>query len=235
MPSKFEHEKSRVVLLMRRLGLVPAEYRDPQTGKHARDETGADVIALIEGRRVGIQVTDLDTGRSPGKARAAEAKLARDAEKRGSTYATWPQNQPDRMIAAVARTISRKSRMSFAGFDDFWLLVCCGVPQFGAIASTLVLTAWLDTEALDAATAQSLTASKYTRAFIHVALGFEEQVLYQWQRGGSWSKSTLAVPPQDQGRSFWDCRRDPDLLRDPDGWRDRELRRFFAERASAAD
>jgi hypothetical protein len=66
MPSKFEQERSQVVLLMRRLGLAPAEYQDPQTGRHARDETGADVVALIEGRRVGIQVTDLDTGDLPG-------------------------------------------------------------------------------------------------------------------------------------------------------------------------
>jgi hypothetical protein len=223
------------VLLMRRLGLAPAEYQDPQTGRHARDETGADVVALIEGRRVGIQVTDLDTGDLPGGVRAAEAKLSRDAESRGSTYGTWAQNRPDRMIAAVARSISRKSRMSFAGFDDFWLLVCCGVPQFGAIASTSVLTPWLDVARLDAATAQSLSTSKYTRAFIHVVLGLEEQALYQWRRGCSWSKSTLAGPPQDQGKSFWDCRRDPDLFRDPDEWCDRELRRFFAERRSAAD
>jgi hypothetical protein len=230
MPSKFERERSQVALLMRRRGLAPTEYQDPQAGGHARDETGADVIALIDGQRVGIQVTDLDTGDLQGEARAAETKLARDAERRDSTYATLPQNQLERMIAAIANQVSRKSRMSFAGFDDFWLLVSCGIPQFGAVASTLVLTPWLDTEALDAATAQSLSASKYTRTFIHVALGLEEQALYEWRRGGSWSKSTLAVPPQYQGPSFWDCRRNPDLFRDPDGWCDREVKRFFAGR-----
>jgi hypothetical protein len=184
---------------------------------YAREESGADVVALVEGRRVGIQVTDLDTGDLPVKARASEAKLARDAERRGGTYATWPQNRPDRMIAAIAHSISRKSRMSFAGFDDFWLLVCCGVPEVGAIASTFLPTPWLDAARLDAATAQSLSASKYTRAFVHAVLGLEEQALYQWRRGGSWSKSTLAVQPQNQGPSFWDCRRYPDLFRDPDG------------------
>jgi hypothetical protein len=134
------------------------------------------------------------------------------------------------MIAAAASTISRKSLMSFAGFDDFCLLVCGGVPEFGAIASTFVLTPWLDTGRLDAATAQKLSASKYSQAFIHVVLGLEQHALYQWRRGGSWSKSTLAVPPQDRGPSFWDCRRDPDLFRDPDGWRDREVQRVFDER-----
>jgi hypothetical protein len=77
---------------MRQLGLAPTEYRDPQAGGHARDETGADVIALIGGRCVGIQATDLDIGDLPGAARRVETKLARAAERRGTTYATWPVN-----------------------------------------------------------------------------------------------------------------------------------------------
>jgi hypothetical protein len=92
------------------------------------------------------------------------------------------------------------------------------------------MTPWLDVGNLDALTLQSLSVSKYTRVFIHVILGVEEQALYQWQRGGPWSKSTLAVPPEDRGPSFWDYRNDPDLLRDPDSWCDREIERFFAER-----
>ena len=146
MPSKFEQEEACVALLMRRLGFVPSEYYDPQTGGHARDETGADVVALIDGRRIGIQVTDLDTGNVPGLARAAEAKLAHDAQGRGGVYATWAQNQPDLMIAALASSIARKSRISFAGFEEFWLLVCSGTPQAGAIASTFLITPWLDVE-----------------------------------------------------------------------------------------
>jgi hypothetical protein len=213
---------------MRQLRLVPTEYRDPQAGGHARDETGADVVALIDGRRVGIQVTDLDTGDVPGEARAAEAKLARDAERRGSTYATWLQNRPDRITTAAARSVSRKSRMSFAGFDEFWMLICCGVPQFGAIASTFAMA--LDIEKLDAATAQSLSASNYTLAFIHCVFGLEGQELYQWRRGGSWSKLALAVSPED--RSLWQYLPSdhPDLFRNPDDWCDREVKRFFAER-----
>lgn len=146
MLSKFEQEKARVALLMQRLGLVPKEYQDPQAGGHAHDETGADVVKLIDERRIGIQVTDLDTGDVPGRARAAEAKLARDAEGRGGVYATWAQNQPDLMIAALASSIARKSRISFAGFEEFWLLVCSGTPQAGAIASTFLITPWLDVE-----------------------------------------------------------------------------------------
>jgi hypothetical protein len=44
------------------------------------------------------------------------------------------------MLDAVVSSISRKARMSFSGFNEFWLLVCCGVPTMGAIASTFVMT-----------------------------------------------------------------------------------------------
>jgi hypothetical protein len=121
--------------------------------------------------------------------------------------------------------------MSFSGFDDFWLLVCCGVPQFGAIASTFVMTPWIDLGALDAATLQDLSTSKYSKAYIHVVLGVEEHALYEWQRGGKWSKSTVAEP-QNRGPNFWEYKNDLDLLKDPDSWCDREIERIFTERNS---
>ena len=60
--ASFEKEKGRVVLLMQRLGTAPDEYRDPNTT--AAGETGADVVAVIGGRCIGIQVTDLGHRRS---------------------------------------------------------------------------------------------------------------------------------------------------------------------------
>jgi hypothetical protein len=130
------------------------------------------------------------------QARKAETRLARDAASRGSTYGTFAQNDPGKVVVAIERNISRKARMSFAGFDEFWLLLCCGVPEFGAIAATFVMTPWLDTGSLDNATLDKLARSKYSRAFIHAILGAEEKALYQWERGGGWSKSTLLVPPE---------------------------------------
>lgn len=120
MSPKFEQEKGRVVLLMRHLGLVPASFKDPQVGGHPREESGADVIVMIEGRRIGIQVTDIDPGDEPGRVRAIEATLARNAAERDSTYSMWIQSRPEKIIAAITRSIERKSRMSFAGFGEFW-------------------------------------------------------------------------------------------------------------------
>ncbi len=89
-----------------------------------------------------------------------------------------------------------------------------------ALVSTFVMTPWLDIGRLTAATASNLSTSKYTQAFIHAVLGPEEQALYRWQRGTHWSQSTLPISSQDQGRSFWDYKRDADLLPNPDGWCD---------------
>jgi hypothetical protein len=61
--ASFEKEKGRVVLLMERLGIAPGDYLDPNATRAG--QTGADVIAIIDGRRIGIQVTDIDTGEVP--------------------------------------------------------------------------------------------------------------------------------------------------------------------------
>jgi hypothetical protein len=75
----------------------------------------------------------------------------------------------------------------------------------------------------------SLEKSKYTQAFIHVVCGVEEQALYEWQRGATWSKSTIALPPAQRGPDFWEYKDDPELLRDPEGWCEREVKRVLTE------
>jgi hypothetical protein len=61
--------------------------RDPNTTRAGK--TGADVIAILDGRRIRVQVTS-KLGEAAGTARAAEAKLASAAAKQGSTYGTVP-------------------------------------------------------------------------------------------------------------------------------------------------
>jgi len=121
MGTKFDTEKARAALLLERLGITPEAYHDPNSG--GAQESGADVVAVIDGRRIGIQVTDIDTGAVRGQARAAERRLAREAEAADTTYGTWAQNDLAVIVASIAHTIQRKARMSFAGFDEFWLLM----------------------------------------------------------------------------------------------------------------
>jgi hypothetical protein len=227
----FEREKYCVALLMQRIGQIVDKYENPNDKARA-DESGADVVAVCGGPRIGVQVTDLDTGVERGQARRAETRLARDATSRDSTYLAWGQNDTRKVVTAIEWSITRKARMSFAGFDKFWLLLCCGVPEWGAIASTFVMTPWLDIAELNRETLDKLEGSKYSRAFIHAIVGIEEQGLYQWERGGQWSKSTLPVPPEMHGRNFFQYRNDPELLSDPEGWCKREVEQVLAEYAN---
>jgi len=227
MTTKFEMEKGRVVLLMRRLGIDPDAYEDPNAG--STQESGADVVAVVAGRRIGIQVTDIDTGERRGHARANEKRRATEAAARGTTYGTWAQNDVTIITSRITETIVRKTRMSFAGFDEFWLLICAGIPEFGATVSTFVMTPYLDPAALDAASLQSLAASKYTRAFVYAVLGVEEKALYTWKPGGQWSKSVRELPAAERGPDLWALRDDPELLADPDAWCAREVERVLAE------
>lgn len=204
--ARFEREKTLVELLMQRLGKPVDDLRDPNA--LAGRETGADVLLLCNGRRIGIQVTEIDTGRVQGHARAAEKKAFGDSGL--ATYGAWAQNDRDELLAVVHRAISRKVGIaqthSFDNFDDVWLLVSAGVPEMGAIASTLIMSPLIDPAALDAATSDCLNRSKYRRAYLHCIVGVE-RALYRWQRDGRWTKEVQHAPPSMKGPSFWDIQK----------------------------
>ena len=94
---------------MRRRALSVERYIDPN--QEAHDETGADVIAVVDGRRIGIQVTELDTGGIPGQARGAEKASWREAQGNGQgTYAAWARNDPSKLVNAIARATEWKPK-----------------------------------------------------------------------------------------------------------------------------
>jgi hypothetical protein len=104
MASHFQREKHYVELLIRRLGQPACDCHDPN-GLAGR-ETGADVSVAFDGRRIGIQVTEIDTGHPQGRARAEEKKLWRDSNP--GTYALWAQNDRDKLLASIRGAVLRK-------------------------------------------------------------------------------------------------------------------------------
>ena len=150
MVAKYVREQALVELLMRRRGLTVESYVDPNT--EASDETGADVIAIVGSSRIGIQVTELDTGRVAGQGRASEKAAWRDAQERGDgTYASWAQSNPSELVAAIARAVTSKMQQ-IIGCDEAWLLISASLPELGTLVSTFVITQWLPAEALNEAT-----------------------------------------------------------------------------------
>ena len=232
MVAKYERERALVEMLLRRRGLTADRYIDPN--KEAGDETGADVIALVGGRRIGIQVTELDTGDIRGRARASEKADWSDAQAHGqSTYGAWAQNDPPKLVAAIARAVTAKVQQ-IVGCDEAWLLISASLPELGTLASTFVITQWLPADALDTATANHLAACNYAHAFVHTFVG-NEDALYVWSSGGKWEKQTRPDHLSEQAKGFFELSDDPSELQEwvtnPEGKTDREVdkvRREFA-------
>jgi hypothetical protein len=229
MAAKYERERSLVELLLSRRGLVAEEFIDPnQEG----DETGADVIAVVGGRCIGVQVTELDTGDIPGRARATEKASWREAQDRGQgTYAGWAQNDPSKLISAVARAIASKVQ-HIVGCDEAWLLMSASLPVTGALVSTFVVSQWLHAPDLDSATMNHLAKCKYTHAFLHVIVGSED-ALYSWTADDNWQKQTLQKTESDGSKGFFAMRDDPselqDWITDPEAKTEREIEKVRRE------
>ena len=227
---KFEREKSLVESLMRRCAVPVEGYIDPN--QEAQDETGADVIAIVDGRRIGIQVTELDTGEMPGQARRTERASWREAQaKDQGTYGGWAQNDPRKIADAIARTLASKVQ-HIVGCDEAWLLISASLPELGSLISTFVITQWLTVDALDAATASHLAKCKYTCAFLHVIVS-PENALYCWTAERNWRKLTLQDDENNQGQGFFEWRdrlsEFQEWMTDTEGKTDREVEKCLRE------
>src|SRR5579883_1476598 len=183
MPTKFERERDLVKRLTARLSLTIDHYEDPNA---EAPETGADVVAVLpDGRRIAVQVTMLDTGEVPGQAQAAERAVA---------LGTWAQPNP---MPGIVAAIRRKALFNFGReYAEVWLLISAGIPEPGAIGATLVLSTLLSSDTLNAATAELLSQSNYSAAFLHPILNTED-ALYRWTPEHQWEK--LVNPPNDPG------------------------------------
>src|SRR5262249_53781412 len=139
--ASFGREKTLVGHLLDRYRLrLQGEATNPNV---VGQETGIDVaLRLVDGRRIGIQVTEIDPWAVPGSSRAQEKAIAKMAP--AKPYGMWGQNDPSVVLDAIAKIIKRKVEIaaghSFDGFDEVWLLICAGVPEYGATVSTFVMT-----------------------------------------------------------------------------------------------
>ncbi len=222
-------EKDAVQRLAIILGMDVGEYLDP---KHiSAIESGADVVLVTaDWRRIAVQVTELDTGSIPGRARGKEVYLAGQAS--GRPYATWVQNDVVAIEAAIRRAIRRKVKIAakhdFTGYEEVWLLVWASVPQIGAIGSTF-MPPWTNGLNVEQASANLLSSSKYDRAFVLDTAGIGPP-LYAWMRGRDWAvHSSSRVAYTDRPSAFDVLSPGSDWLRDPEGTFERELAKCCEE------
>lgn len=191
--ASFEREEELVRRLLVRLGIDNAATEDPNAD---RPETGIDVmVRLADLRTIGVQVTEVDPYPKPGSARAQEKAIAKVAPNK--PYGMCGQNNPSVVLDAIARVITRKAKIaakhSFDGYDEVWLLLCGGIPEYGALVSTSIMTPLLSAEDLNSVTDSLLHNSKYDQCFLLPILA-PEKALYQWNRATSWKKH---IQPED--------------------------------------
>jgi len=170
---------------MQRRGRPAHDCRNPNV-----EQTGMDVLVrLPDGEAIGVEVTELDPHTQPGKARAEEKQNA--GIDRGNVYGGWAQNDRQVALDSLARTIERKikiaARHSFEDVSEVWLLVCGGIPEHGAVISTLMMTPWLSETDIDCATGSLLQRSRYDRCFFLPIIGVE-QAWYSWEKNRSWKR-----------------------------------------------
>lgn len=228
---KFPFERDLVAQLMQRLGISASDFIDPN--QVAGRETGVDVVAVVDGHRIGIQVTQLDAGAEPGEMRGTEVRTARESAAQGySTYGFWAQSDPAAAMAAITRAIGVKvdkaRQHSFDGCHAVWLLISCGVPVQVGMVSTMAPTPWIEPADLNAATQATLAGAKYHRVYLHAILGME-QALYAWDPAGGWSRDVLPPDPRTQGPSMFDVLNDPEWLADPERRFEQEIEQCLRE------
>jgi hypothetical protein len=183
---KFGRERYCLEALARLLPPPVDQYRNP-LDDYAR-ETGVDVIAVIDKRQIGFQVTEYDGGEGnsqmkPGHMRAAEVKQVREAGDTG-VYGGWGSPHVEQaFLARIAAKVRKSLDYDFAEYDEVWLLVCANIP--GAGLSTFVPHFHIGSDDLNQWTAATLASSKYARAFFHVIMG---DAVFGWDRVSGWRK-----------------------------------------------
>ncbi len=218
MANNFPREQALVSLLCARGGFEVAEFVDPENDKI---ETGVDVIArLADGRRIGVQVSEIPTLRDRGVEKRAAAN--------GSAYAMWAQNDLAALQTVVAERLEAKarSRPSTIGFSEIWLALFSNIPEAGAAVSTMILPDAINLVALRLSE-PALIASNFERVFIHPIMS---RTLLTWTRETGWQvngDSTVAARSGDE--LLFDVEARDRWLVDPEGECDREIERVLRE------
>jgi hypothetical protein len=227
---QFAHEAPLATRLLDRLRITPDA---PLTNPNLNGESGADVLAIVGGKRIGIQVTQIDNGYSlpsvtdaPIMGRGPEKRLARECQ----IYAGFAENDSAKVVANIAAAIGRKALHRVTGFDELWLLVVAGVPETGSVISTFVLSTHLSPTHLDAETGHDLMQSSYNRMFLLPVLSVE-RALFQWAKpSGPW---LVDVEPDAAPSLSFDQlmarAHEAVLSGDLDAWTDREVQNVLAE------
>ncbi len=157
--SKFEEEKEIAARFLLLLGHSNFSLHDPNAGQQS--DSGADVLAVVDSRRYGIQVTVLHPDEGQSSNEKGSDQRRREAQFKESTqpYAMWGTPNP---MAGLKYRIEQKRKKTYlqANFDEVILLIVSGLPQMGAVTSTLLFEPFLDLGKMNAELSPILEGSR---------------------------------------------------------------------------
>jgi hypothetical protein len=145
-----------------------------------------DVVAIIDGKRIGIEVTqfhaDEQSGVRGSALRAEEVKKVKGSGER--PYGQWGITNPlPGLVARVNEKISDAAAYDKTGYDQLWLLISSQLPKEDALAATFAFAPFVDVTKLNAATHMQLCRSSFSAAHFHLMMSHE---VYSWSPSEQW-------------------------------------------------
>ncbi len=143
-----------------------------------------DVIAIVDGHRIGIEVTqfhsDEQSGTSGSPLRAEEAQKVIQAE--GRPYSMSGKANPlTGIVARIQDKVERATKYDSSRYSELWLLISSQVP--GAVASTFISPSLVDIPKLNETTHKLLTMSPFVAVYLHLVMTHN---LFSWSRENQW-------------------------------------------------
>jgi hypothetical protein len=230
MNMKFEYERKIAKYFLDVMDISYIGLTDPlETFKR---ETGADVQALLSsGQKIGIQVTVFHSDEDSAENGSKACRSREETDKKLGIIQTYgaPADYRPALRKRIEEKILKAQEYSFSEFDEVWLVVAASLPQFGAIASTTILSLFIDSEKLNIDFHDALSRSKYSAAFLYI---FNESKIFQWQPRTKWQlakEGQVNLPFVNEGNFIRNCLNNTELRNDPHGWGRREALKVLNE------
>jgi hypothetical protein len=176
--SKFEQERD---IVARMLGSL-VSFSNPNEGKKV--ESGADVLAKLDDRVMGFQVTqyhsDVNAETKGSDVRLEESRKA-DLGLPAVTFVN-PFS-----ISALIYLIREKAKKGWSqkDFPDMRLLIAASIPQDGGTASTSLFDPLVSVGELNTQLSPILEQTKYSAAYLYVMM---PESAYKWTKESGWKK-----------------------------------------------
>jgi hypothetical protein len=189
--ASYEQERVFVESMLKLADIVAHRIADPKA--EFGEEIGVDVLCVVGGRTVGVQVTvyNADHGLpspSPRSSRAEEKSLAKKRP-RGYGFSASAE-----YIAALKHALKGKLAKTFSSVSEGWLLIVAQDPNYGSTSSTFIAADSVSVKRMNEALHPLLAEKQFARVYLLLAL---ERVLFEWRPESKWELRQDLRQPTD--------------------------------------